>query len=529
MAAPKFKITYATLSNTNPELHQMFDQALARVKGRFGTNYPLFINGEERWTEQTFEDRSPINTDWLLGTFQKGTRDHAAEALTAARAASAGWRKTPWQERIAIMRQVADLISERGMDISAAVTLEIGKNRLEALGDVEETADLIRWYCDEMERNNGFVKPMLQESPKHHNTNFLKPYGVWVVISPFNFPFALAGGPSGGALVAGNTVVFKPASDTPLSGWLLTECMRDAGVPAGVFNYVTGPGSTVGEELITNNEVDGITFTGSYDVGMHIYRTFAAGQYPRPCIAEMGGKNATIISRKADLDKAALGVMRSAFGLTGQKCSACSRVYVEEPVREAFLEKLVDLTKQDDRGRPLAPGDLHGTGRQQGRLPRLPGFRGSLAPRRQRVDRRRRHDRGRLRQGLLRCADHRQRPAAGPRAVEGGDVPAHRQGGRRRVAGAGDGAGQRQRLRPDQRLLQRGRRRGAVVPGQHRGRRGLRQPAGRRDHRRLAWLPGLRRLEGQRQHRQGRRQLLLRPAVHARAVADGDRLILKPG
>ncbi|MCB0254166.1 MAG: aldehyde dehydrogenase family protein [Anaerolineae bacterium] len=352
MTKPKFKITYATLSADNPELNEMFDQAVARVKSRFGANYPLFINGEERWAEETFEDRSPINSDWLLGTFQKGTREDAAEALAVARAAFDGWRKTPWQERVAIMRQAADLISERSFDIGAAVTLEIGKNRLEALGDVEETADLIRWYCDEMERNNGFIKPLNEESPKHHNTSVLKPYGVWVVISPFNFPFALAGGPAGGALVAGNTVVFKPATDTPLSGWLLTECIRDAGVPAGVFNYVSGPGRTVGEELITNNEVDGITFTGSFDVGMHIYRTFAAGAYPRPCIAEMGGKNATIVSRKADLDKAALGVMRSAFGLTGQKCSACSRVYVEEPVHEAFVQKLVALTSKMNVGDP---------------------------------------------------------------------------------------------------------------------------------------------------------------------------------
>jgi 1-pyrroline-5-carboxylate dehydrogenase len=352
MTAQKFKITYGTLSAASPELHQMFDEAVLRVKARFGTNYPMFIDGEDRWAEETFEDRSPINTDWLIGTFQKGTRSHGAEALDAARAAFDGWRRTPWQERVSIMRQAADLISERSFDISAAVTLEIGKNRLEALGDVEETADLIRWYCDEMARNDGFVKRMGQESPKHHNTSVLKPYGVWVVISPFNFPFALAGGPSGGALVAGNTVVFKPASDTPLSGRLLTECIRDAGVPAGVFNFVTGPGSSIGEELITNSQVDGITFTGSFDVGMHIYRSFAAGAFPRPCIAEMGGKNAVIVSRKADLDKAAMGVMRSAFGLTGQKCSACSRVYVEQPVKEAFLAKLVGLTNKMAVGDP---------------------------------------------------------------------------------------------------------------------------------------------------------------------------------
>ena len=182
-----------------------------------------------------------------------------------------------------------------------------------------------------MELNDGYVKPMGKDPLVGYNaTNYsvLKPYGVWVVISPFNFPFALAGGPSGAALVAGNTVVFKPASDTPYTGRLLAEAFRDAGLPDGVFNYVTGGGATVGETLITSPEVDGITFTGSYDIGMHIYRTFTSGKHPRPCIAEMGGKNPAIVSAKADLDRAVQGILRSAFGLQGQKCSACSRVYV---------------------------------------------------------------------------------------------------------------------------------------------------------------------------------------------------------
>jgi len=352
MTKPKIKITYSTLSAASPELHQMFDEAVEQAKARFGTNYPMFIDGEERWADETFEDRSPINTDWLLGHFQKGTAEHGSEALQAARAAFPGWSKTPWQERVALLRKAADLISDRSIEIGAAVALEVGKNRLESIGDVEETADLIRYYCDQMEANNGFVRTMLQESPKHHNSSHLKPYGVWVVISPFNFPFALAGGPSGGALVAGNTVVFKPASDTPLSGWLLTECMRDAGLPPGVFNFVTGPGSTIGQEMISNDQVDGITFTGSYDVGMHIIKTFAGGKWPRPCIAEMGGKNAVIVSAKADLDKAAMGITRSAFGLSGQKCSAASRVYVEEAVKDALLQKLVDLTSKMAVGDP---------------------------------------------------------------------------------------------------------------------------------------------------------------------------------
>jgi 1-pyrroline-5-carboxylate dehydrogenase len=350
--APKFKITYATLGVPNPELHDRFDQALEHVRAGLEQSHPMFIGGRPVTADETFEDRSPINRDWLLGRFQKGTAQHARDALAAARKAVPVWSNVPWKERVKILRRAASLIEKRIYDLSALTSLEVGKNRLEAIGDVQETADLIYYYCDQMETNGGFIKPMGKESPKHSNTSVLRPYGVWVVISPFNFPFALAGGPSGAALVAGNTVVFKPATDTAYTGLEVARCFLDAGLPEGVFNLVTGPGSTVGNELITNPEVDGITFTGSYDVGMHIYRTFANGRYPRPCIVEMGGKNPTIISRKADLDLAAAGVMRSAFGLQGQKCSACSRIFIERPVREAFTEKLLALTEKVRIGNP---------------------------------------------------------------------------------------------------------------------------------------------------------------------------------
>ena len=360
MTKPKIKITYSTLSAASPELHQMFDEAVEQAKARFGTVYPMLINGEERFANETFEDRSPIDTDWLLGAFQKGTAEHGREALKAARAAFPGWSQTPWQERVALLRKAADLISDRSIAIGAAVALEVGKNRLESIGDVEETADLIRYYCDQMEENDGFSVSMKQESPRHHNRSVLKPYGVWAVISPFNFPFALAGGPSGGALVAGNTVVFKPATDTAYTGWLLTTCFRDAGIPAGVFNFVTGGGRTVGKTIVDHPDIAGITFTGSYDVGMGIYRSFAAGKYPRPCIAEMGGKNPTIISNKGDLDKAAIGVMRSAFGLQGQKCSACSRVFVHKDVKDAFVTKLLDLTRKINVGDPTIKSNWMG-------------------------------------------------------------------------------------------------------------------------------------------------------------------------
>jgi 1-pyrroline-5-carboxylate dehydrogenase len=181
----------------------------------------------------------------------------------------------------------------------------------------------------------------------------LRPYGVWAVISPFNFPLALAAGPAGGALVAGNTVVFKPASVTPLLGYALYEVMAEAGIPPGVFNYLTGGGSTAGQALIDNQDVDGIVFTGSKDVGMQLIRGNATRAVPRPLIIEMGGKNPALIMRSADLDKATDGVMRSAFGAQGQKCSACSRVYVSKQVRDEFVRLLVEKTTKIKIGNPL--------------------------------------------------------------------------------------------------------------------------------------------------------------------------------
>ncbi len=350
--AQKIKVTYSTLASPDPLLDQLYDEAVERAKENFGGTFPLFINGQERFADSTFTKFSPVDRSIEMGHFQKGSEQDARDALSAARAAFPAWRKTPWQERVALLRKAADLISDRLFDMGAVMSLEVGKNRLEALGDVEETADLIRYCCDQMEANNGYMRTMKSESPHHHNRSVLKPYGVWAVIAPFNFPGALAGGPSGGALVAGNTVVFKPATDTPYTGWLLTTCLRDAGIPDGVFNFVTGPGRTVGQTIIDSPEVDGITFTGSYDVGMHIIRSFAASDLPRPVIAEMGGKNPTVISKKANIDKAALGVMRSAFGLQGQKCSACSRVFVHNDVKAEFEEKLLELTKKINVGDP---------------------------------------------------------------------------------------------------------------------------------------------------------------------------------
>lgn len=355
MTTDSFRLTYSTMFDPPAELHERFDASLARLRPRIGGDYPQWIKGEARPGRTHFEVRSPIDRDWLLGRFARGSAQDAADAVTAAVEAFRTWAATPWRERVRLLRRVAALIEERVYDIGAAVALEVGKNRMESLGEVQETADLFSWYCDQMEANEGFDR-VLPDDPLagfvSRNRTVLKPYGAWAVIAPFNFPFALAGGPIGAALVAGNTVVFKTATDTSWSGWLLLEVLRDAGLPAGVVNYVSGAGGEVGAALVGDPRIAGVTFTGSYEVGMQMVRQFAHGAWPRPCIAEMGGKNAAIVSRHADLERAATGIVRSAFGLQGQKCSACSRVYVEKPLAEALRALLVEKTRMISVGDP---------------------------------------------------------------------------------------------------------------------------------------------------------------------------------
>jgi 1-pyrroline-5-carboxylate dehydrogenase len=355
LMAETFKLTYATMFNPPEELHTRFDEALVKVKAKLGAEYGMLINGKDAFASEKFSDHSPVDTSVVLGVFQKGSPRDAEAALAAARAAFPKWSRTPWQERVALLRKAADLIDQRTFEIGAAMAMEVGKNRMEALGDVAETADLVRYACYQMEKNEGFVVEMGRDPLVGYtasNFSVLRPYGVWLVISPFNFPCALTGGPVGAALVTGNTVVMKPATDTPWVVRLLAECFRDAGLPDGVCNFVTGPGRTLGQALIESSAVDGVTFTGSFDVGMKIFRDFAQGKYVRPTILELGGKNPAIVSRHADLERAAIGIVRSAFGLQGQKCSACSRIFIEAPVYDDLVARLVALT---DRNIYLGP------------------------------------------------------------------------------------------------------------------------------------------------------------------------------
>jgi acyl-CoA reductase-like NAD-dependent aldehyde dehydrogenase len=214
---------------------------------------------------------------------------------------------------------------------------------MEALGEAQETVDFFRHYADDFERHAGYEHALPNDPLERivsRNRSVMRPYGTWVVIAPFNFPLALAGGPVAAALVTGNTVVVKGSSDTPWAGRLLADCVRDAGLPPGVFQYLSGPGREVGEALATHPATAGITFTGSVGVGRRLLAQMASGPWPRPCIAEMGGKNPCIVTAQANLDDAAAGIVRSAFGLDGQKCSALSRLYVDRGVADDLVERL---------------------------------------------------------------------------------------------------------------------------------------------------------------------------------------------
>src|SRR4029078_10032912 len=350
-----YKLTYSTMFDPPPEMHARFDAAMRDVRSQLGRRYALHINGVDVDTANAREQRSPIDRDCLLGSFaQAGTQD-VDRAMSAAAAAFPKWRATPPQEGMRLLRKVAQLIEEGVYHIRAALTLEVGKNRMEALGEVQETADFFNVYCDDFERQHGFDRALPNDPVPNtvsRNRSVMKPYGVWVVINPFNFPFALAGGPVAAALVTGNTVVLKGASETPWSGRLLADCLRDAGIPPGVFNYLAVPGAAIGDALVEHPLTSGITFTGSYETGMGIVRKLAAGRYPKPCIVEMGGKNACVVTANADLDAASAGIVRSAFGMGGQKCSALSRLYVEESVANALLQKLVQRVQAIGVGDP---------------------------------------------------------------------------------------------------------------------------------------------------------------------------------
>jgi 1-pyrroline-5-carboxylate dehydrogenase len=346
------KITYTSSTADMGLFHRLFDEALAEIRAECGRDYPAYVAGEAvRSDAPPIVDVSPIDTTLVLGRFTALGPAHVDRAVSAARAAAKTWGRTPWRTRIELLRKAAVLIRKKKFRLAALMSLEVGKNRLESMGDAEEAADLIDYYCQQMEDADGFVQTLNAITPIETNTDVLRPYGVFACIAPFNFPLALSAGMSSAALVAGNAVVYKPAQDTPWTGLELHEIYAEAGIPSGVFQYVSGRGRDLGDSLVDHDGIDGIVFTGSKEVGLHIHQRISK-KWIKPCLLELGGKNPAIVMDTADLDAAAEGVMKSAYGLQNQKCSACSRVYVHQAVAAAFIEKLLEKTRAIRIGDP---------------------------------------------------------------------------------------------------------------------------------------------------------------------------------
>ena len=338
------RVTYSNTGEDFSGVHAHLDVAIPEAEARLlGKARPALIGGKDRPEGEVLVARSPINRDIVLGEFPQADAALVDGAVAAARAAYPAWRDLGWPRRVAILRAGADVLEERKWDVSVACLIEVGKSRLEAVGEVEEAIDLIRHYCAEMERTDGFREERPGASSAEKCSVVQRPYGVFAVIAPFNFPVALPLGMISAALVAGNTVVFKPSDAAGLTGRLVVEALVVGGLPDGVLNLVQG-GEATGKALVSHPLVAGIAFTGSNAVGMTMLRHAAASTAMRPVLCEMGGKNPAFVTASADLSVAASGVARSAFGLSGQKCSAASKAYVARAIMDDFLHALTETT-----------------------------------------------------------------------------------------------------------------------------------------------------------------------------------------
>lgn len=327
-----------------------FERSLAAMRAVAPETFAHTIAGKRSEEGEIVERRDPTGASGQVRRAHAAGAETVAAAIGAAREALGLWRRTPYRERCRRMRKVAGAIGERRVELACAMSLETGKTRTESFAEVREAMDLIETYCAAMEAASGFSAPLVSLTTGESNFETLRPYGVFGVIAPFNFPLALAVNMLSAALIAGNTVVVKPSEATPWTGALLGEALGAAELPAGAFNLLQG-GAQTGRAL-ARGEVDGIAFTGSVPVGREIARTLSEGPWVRPVLAEMGGKNPAIVTAAADLEEAAEGLARAAFGLSGQKCSACSRAIVFEEVHDELLERLCAFTRELPVGDP---------------------------------------------------------------------------------------------------------------------------------------------------------------------------------
>lgn len=354
MAISKFKNEPLT-DFSKPANRKAMEKALEAMRSRLGGEYPLVIGGEEIKTAEKLHSYNPSNASQIVGTFQKADQPLALKAMEAAQAAFAKWRFVPAKKRAEYLFKAASIMRKRKHEFSAVLSFEVGKTWPEADADTAEAIDFLEFYGREMLRYA--EKQPVVKHPLEKNELVYIPLGVGVVVPPWNFALAILTGMTSAAVVAGNTVVLKPSSDSPLNGWMFFNLMREVGLPAGVINFVTGSGASVGDALVSNPKTRFVTFTGSKEVGVHINELAAKVQpgqiWLKRVVAEMGGKDSIVIDEQSDLQAAAQATVASAFGFQGQKCSAASRAIVVEKV----YDKFVDLVAEKTRALKVGPAD----------------------------------------------------------------------------------------------------------------------------------------------------------------------------
>ena len=330
------------------ENKKAFEEALALVDGYLGQDYPLIIGGERVTTEEKIVSTSPSNKEVIIGRVSKTNKDLAEKAMQEALKAFKTWSKTKPEVRADVLFKAASIIHRRKHEFSALMVREAGKPWAEADADTAEAIDFLEYYGRQMLKlKDG--QPVLSRPDEYNRYDYI-PLGVGVIISPWNFPLAIMAGTCVAAVVSGNTVLLKPASTTPVVSAKFVEVMMEAGLPAGVINYVPGSGSEVGDYLVDHPSTRFISFTGSRDVGVRIYerasKVHEGQKWLKRVIAEMGGKDTIVVDSDADLELAAKSIVASAFGFAGQKCSACSRAVIVEDVYDEVLNRAVELTKE---------------------------------------------------------------------------------------------------------------------------------------------------------------------------------------
>ena len=330
----------------NFQQRQQALNTIGQIRLELGKTYLPIINGEYTNTAQIVDSLNPSNSKEVVGKIGLISVEQAEQAIQAAKAAFPSWKKTPVRERTRILRKAADLMEKRRHELAAWMVLEVGKPLNQGNAEVSEAIDFCRYYADEMERlEQGYNYDVAGETDRY----YYQPRGISLVISPWNFPLAIPTGMTVSSLVTGNCTLLKPAAVSSVIASKISEILLEAGFPKGVFQFVPGNGSTVGDFMVKHPSVNSITFTGSMEVGCHIYAQAAVLQprqkHLKRVIAEMGGKNAIIVDESADLDQAVAGVVYSAFGYSGQKCSACSRVVVLATIYDSFVNRLVEATR----------------------------------------------------------------------------------------------------------------------------------------------------------------------------------------